>query len=276
VDTCLGAPPTHSNEMPPKLRMPTRTRSEEDFEQDARSLLGSLWCGILGIVLIWLLVITLVYGFLLWGTHDSIRQIECDVEDLKDKVEENDACCDDINNTLNMFQVCLDGLCDPDNFPRLLGAVICKGCWDAAANDPPLSSGLGTNGDLYHVCTPGATEIDGNSLWDVGDTLKFIVNTPTGARWIRNGGGTSVLQTWTPTYSSNDNDLNNLPNHRIAFFQLVDDRRWVQKIEDGRPAGGIGKLDILNVGESAGSSPSSSHSKSSALTSMSTSPSSTS
>ncbi len=55
----------------------------------------------------------------------------------------------------------------------LTGAVVYQGTWDAAANTPALASGVGTKGYYYKVSIAGSTAIDGNSQWNVGDTIIF-------------------------------------------------------------------------------------------------------
>jgi len=55
----------------------------------------------------------------------------------------------------------------------LTGALTPKGTWDASTNTPTLSSGVGTDGDLYIVSVAGTTTLDGVSDWSVGDSLFF-------------------------------------------------------------------------------------------------------
>ncbi len=55
----------------------------------------------------------------------------------------------------------------------LIGAVVYQGTWNAATNIPALASGVGTKGYYYKVSVAGTTAIDGNSQWNVGDTIIF-------------------------------------------------------------------------------------------------------
>jgi hypothetical protein len=48
-----------------------------------------------------------------------------------------------------------------------------KGVWDASANSPLIASGIGNDGDVWIVGTPGTTPIDGNADWRTGDLLIF-------------------------------------------------------------------------------------------------------
>lgn len=170
-----------------------RNRRDDDYyitEDDDAGILGSIWCGTLAIILIWLLVTTIVFGLLLWDLNNRVGKLSDDIrtgfDRLEQNISDNGECCQNNSDLINSFRPCLDEYCD--NFPRLLGAVICKGCWDALTNTPTLTSGVGVNGDMYYVCVAGNTNIEGITDWEEGDSLKFIVNTPTGARWIKNDG----------------------------------------------------------------------------------------
>lgn len=48
-----------------------------------------------------------------------------------------------------------------------------KGTWNAATNNPTLTSGIGTNGYYYIVSVPGTTNLDGITDWQVGDWAIF-------------------------------------------------------------------------------------------------------
>lgn len=54
-----------------------------------------------------------------------------------------------------------------------------RGYWDASTNTPALASSTGGEGDLYIVSVAGATALDGNAAWSVGDGAWF-----TGGRWV--------------------------------------------------------------------------------------------
>jgi hypothetical protein len=60
------------------------------------------------------------------------------------------------------------------------GDVHYQGTWNASTNTPALVSGVGTQGFYYRVSTAGATTIDGNSVWEVGDWIIF-----NGTTWDR-------------------------------------------------------------------------------------------
>jgi trimeric autotransporter adhesin len=53
------------------------------------------------------------------------------------------------------------------------GGVIYSGTWDAATNDPTLTSGVGTKGEYYVVSVAGSTNLDGITDWQIGDWAIF-------------------------------------------------------------------------------------------------------
>lgn len=53
------------------------------------------------------------------------------------------------------------------------GALVYQGAWDAAANNPTLTSGVGTKGYYYVVSVAGTTNLDGITNWAVGDWAVF-------------------------------------------------------------------------------------------------------
>lgn len=68
-----------------------------------------------------------------------------------------------------------------------IGALNYKGTWDAATNDPTLTSGVGVKGDYYVVSVAGTTNLDGVDFWGVGDWAVF-----NGAVWQRVEGGSET------------------------------------------------------------------------------------
>jgi len=67
-----------------------------------------------------------------------------------------------------------------------IGALNYKGAWNASTNSPTLTSGVGTKGDYYVVSTAGSTNLDGETLWGVGDWAVF-----NGSIWQKVDGGDS-------------------------------------------------------------------------------------
>lgn len=55
----------------------------------------------------------------------------------------------------------------------LVGALQYQGVWNASTNSPTLTSGTGTKGQYYKVSVAGSTTVDGNSTWNVGDSIIF-------------------------------------------------------------------------------------------------------
>ena len=53
------------------------------------------------------------------------------------------------------------------------GALVYQGTWNASTNTPTLTSGVGTKGYYYVVSVAGSTNLDGTTLWGVGDWAVF-------------------------------------------------------------------------------------------------------
>lgn len=76
-----------------------------------------------------------------------------------------------------------------------IGALNYKGTWDAATNNPTLVSSVGTQGDYYVVSVAGSTNLNGTTLWGVGDMAIF-----NGSIWQKaDGGDTSLVTSLTVT-----------------------------------------------------------------------------
>jgi hypothetical protein len=71
-----------------------------------------------------------------------------------------------------------------------IGALNYKGTWDAATNNPTLVSSVGTQGDYYVVSVAGTTNLNGTTLWGVGDMAIF-----NGSIWQKADGGDTSLVT---------------------------------------------------------------------------------
>jgi len=65
-----------------------------------------------------------------------------------------------------------------------IGALNYSGTWDANANSPTLTSSVGTKGDYYVVSVAGSTNLNGTTLWGVGDWAVF-----NGSIWQKVDGG---------------------------------------------------------------------------------------
>jgi hypothetical protein len=76
-----------------------------------------------------------------------------------------------------------------------IGALVYRGTWNASTNNPTLASGIGTKGDYYVVNVAGSTNLDGETLWGVGDMAVF-----NGTVWQKvDGGDTSTVTQLTVT-----------------------------------------------------------------------------
>ena len=102
-----------------------------------------------------------------------------------------------------------------------IGALNYKGTWNALTNNPTLTSGVGTKGDYYVVSTAGSTNLDGTTLWGVGDWAVF-----NGSIWQKvDGGDTTTVTTLTVTgltgymYANNTSPVTastTIPNSGLA------------------------------------------------------------
>jgi hypothetical protein len=78
---------------------------------------------------------------------------------------------------------------------NVIGALNYKGTWDASTNNPTLVSSVGTQGDYYVVSVAGSTNLNGTTLWGVGDMAIF-----NGSIWQKaDGGDTSLVTSLTVT-----------------------------------------------------------------------------
>jgi len=59
------------------------------------------------------------------------------------------------------------------SFSAVTGSLNYKGTWDAAANNPTLTSSVGTKGDYYVVSVSGSTNLNGITDWVVSDWCVF-------------------------------------------------------------------------------------------------------
>jgi hypothetical protein len=71
-------------------------------------------------------------------------------------------------------------------FVNAIGALNYKGTWNASTNSPALASGVGSKGDYYVVSVAGNTNLDGETLWGVGDWAAF-----NGTEWQKVDGGST-------------------------------------------------------------------------------------
>jgi hypothetical protein len=96
-----------------------------------------------------------------------------------------------------------------------IGALNYAGTWDANANNPTLTSGVGTKGNYYIVSVAGTTTLDGISLWSVGDWAVF-----NGSVWEKVNGATSesfVNLTVTGTANIATGNVTNLISSNVSI-----------------------------------------------------------
>ena len=96
-----------------------------------------------------------------------------------------------------------------------IGALNYKGTWDANANSPTLTSSVGTKGDYYVVSVAGTTNLNGETLWGVGDMAVF-----NGAIWQKvDGDDTGIFTDVTTGNITITNSISaNLTSSATATF----------------------------------------------------------
>lgn len=94
-------------------------------------------------------------------------------------------------------------------------SVVYQGTWNASTNTPTLTSGVGVKGYYYVVSVAGNTNLDGISIWSVGDWAIF-----NGSVWEKVNAGTSetfVDLTVTNTANITNGNINNLYSPNVVI-----------------------------------------------------------
>jgi len=82
---------------------------------------------------------------------------------------------DNVTTFVDTYKTCMIDMCTQPLIP----------CWDALNNDPVLASGTqGNNSQVYVVCVPGNTTLDGANEWQIGQLSLFAVGI---TRWLQIG-----------------------------------------------------------------------------------------
>ena len=130
-----------------------------------------------------------------------------------------------------------------------IGALNYKGTWDASANNPTLVSSVGTKGDYYVVSVAGSTNLDGTTLWGVGDWAVF-----NGSIWQKvDAGDTTNVTSLTVTtltgymYANNTSPVTaslTIPNSGLANSTLTLGNTTLTL---GGTTSNVGNLTVANV-----------------------------
>ena len=130
-----------------------------------------------------------------------------------------------------------------------IGALNYKGTWDASTNNPTLTSGVGTKGDYYVVSVAGSTNLDGTTLWGVGDWAVF-----NGSIWQKvDAGDTTNVTSLTVTtltgymYANNTSPVTaslTIPNSGLANSILTLGNTTLTL---GGTTSNVGNLTLANV-----------------------------
>ena len=129
------------------------------------------------------------------------------------------------------------------------GALNYKGTWNASTNSPTLTSSVGTKGDYYVVSVAGSTNLDGTTLWGVGDWATF-----NGSIWQKvDGGDTTNITSLTVTsltgymYANNTSPVTastTIPNAGLANSTIILGNTTVTL---GGTTTNIGNITLANV-----------------------------
>lgn len=70
----------------------------------------------------------------------------------------------------------------------IIGGLNIQGVWNASTNTPTLVSSVGTKGNVYIVNVAGTTNLNGITVWNIGDSAFFD-----GSRWQKITGQSVIL-----------------------------------------------------------------------------------
>ena len=134
-----------------------------------------------------------------------------------------------------------------------LGSLNYRGTWDALNNTPTLTSSVGTKGDYYVVSVAGSTNLNGVTLWGVGDWAVF-----NGSVWQKvDGGDTTNITTLTVTsltgymYANNTSPVTasvTIPNNGLANSNVIIGNTTISL---GSTVTSLGNLTLANANISA-------------------------
>jgi len=134
-----------------------------------------------------------------------------------------------------------------------LGSLNYRGTWDALNNTPTLTSSVGTKGDYYVVSVAGSTNLNGVTLWGVGDWAVF-----NGSVWQKvDGGDTTNITTLTVTsltgymYANNTSPVTasvTIPNNGLANSNVIIGNTTISL---GSTVTSLGNVTLANANISA-------------------------
>ena len=130
-----------------------------------------------------------------------------------------------------------------------IGALNYAGTWNASTNTPTLVSSVGTKGDYYVVSVAGSTNLNGTTLWGVGDWAVF-----NGSIWEKvDAGDTTNVTSLTVTtltgymYANNTSPVTaslTIPNSGLANSTLTLGNTTLTL---GGTTSNVGNLTVANV-----------------------------
>ena len=131
----------------------------------------------------------------------------------------------------------------------ITGALVYQGTWNASTNTPTLVSSVGTKGDYYVVSVAGSTNLNGTTLWGVGDWAVF-----NGSIWEKvDAGDTTNVTSLTVTtltgymYANNASPVTaslTIPNSGLANSTITLGNTTLTL---GGTTSNVGNLTVANV-----------------------------
>ena len=190
----------------------------------------AVW-GSLGLLLLWMFVITLLYGLLLHANRNRIQE-------FKDEVVEIEECCEDFDALKDDIAECIPACRQTLNNTREL--VFGRGCWNANTNTPTLATGVCDPNEEYVICTPGSTTLEEHNTWEIGNVIKCLNDSGT-VRWIKvtAESPSAMSGPFLHTFSypnSGDSNVFTRFQHVIGHYWVHGTRVYIQgRAKRGRP-----------------------------------------
>jgi len=203
---------------------------------DQNAIFRRMTCGSLGLLLLWVFVITLVFGLIVHETRKRLNNTLKDIQATQDEFSEIQGCCAEFEAVRTDLEACTPACQQAVNNSQDL--LFGRGCWNADTNSPTLVSGSCEIGDEYVTCVSGSTSLDGVQVWEFGNVLKCL-NVSGTVRWVKvsaEASGTSggpFLHTFAYT-DTGDSGIDALFTPVIGHYWIHGTRVYIH----GRAQGG--------------------------------------
>ena len=170
----------------------------------------SVCASILTSIAVWILVLTVVF-YLLWKRD---RNSLCDLKECRDQVRK------DFKEIV--FPCCVDPITNCTCNATELEVA----CWDADANSPTLTRGIGSENTLFLTCGSGNTLLDGTSIWNIGDYARLTTDEN---KWFKNvaEGGTPALIHESLNFSFTPDEIFDPEIVNVTVDLFILDQVWI-------------------------------------------------